>query len=164
MGGAASVQVIQFSQADALTIANRLQNVGENFKYYSKIIVDEDLSGFRFTNLVSKPDITRFLIDTGITNVFDARVISQCIMVWRDPSLLISCNNSIDPVTKQIPFPKMGVRLSVFREFIMECGGESEVRSLSTTDVCNRFLKPLTYADGASYCEYYHNYGSDSEN
>eukprot|EP01041_Mallomonas_annulata_P011541 gene11541-24142_t len=166
MGGAASLQAAEFSQVNASTIANRLQSVGENFKQYSNLVLDENLSGARFIHFASKPDITSFLMDKGITNSFDAGVISQCIMVWRYPSLSISSikSDSVDPSVKQIPFPKMGVRLSVFREFIKECGGELFVESLSTTEVCDRFLKPLTFADGASYCDYYRRYGSNSDN
>eukprot|EP01041_Mallomonas_annulata_P013717 gene13717-29173_t len=88
----------------------------------------------------------------------------------RDPSLMISsydntkCLDKSTTTDRQIPFPKIGVRLSVFRYFIKECGGKSELIGLSTTEVCDRFLKPLTYADGASYCDYYRHYGSDSDN
>eukprot|EP01041_Mallomonas_annulata_P010397 gene10397-21682_t len=172
MGAAASLQLSEFLQADASTIAERLRSIDDKFKKYSSIFIDNDLSGSRFINLVSKSDIERFLmVDMGITNAFDAGVISQCIMAWRDPSILITYNNcsnnitnGVDQTSTTIPFPKMGVRKSVFREFIKECGGESELIGLSTTEVCDRFLKPLTYADGASYCDYYQHYGSDSDN
>eukprot|EP01041_Mallomonas_annulata_P001209 gene1209-2353_t len=172
MGAAASLQLSEFLQADATTVAERLRSIDDKFQKYSSTFIDNDLSGSRFSNLDSKSDIKRMLMaDMGITNAFDAGVISQCIMVWRDPSILITYNNcsnksttGVDQTSTTIPFPKMGVRQSVFREFITDCGGESELIGLSTTEVCDRFLKPLTYADGASYCDYYRRYGSVSEN
>eukprot|EP01041_Mallomonas_annulata_P004501 gene4501-8953_t len=166
MGGTTSLQAIKFSQADASTVAKRLESVGKHFELYSNIIIEGNLSGSSFNDLVLKKDLIKFLKDKGITNSFDAGVICQCIMVWKDPSLLISyCDSQVlDTTTNQIPFPKIGVRISVFREFITDCGGESELMNLSTTEVCERFLKPLTYADGASYCEYYRRYGADSQN
>eukprot|EP01041_Mallomonas_annulata_P010600 gene10600-22135_t len=166
MGGAASLQLPEFSQACASSIAMRLQSIGENFKQYSNIIIDKDLSGSRFADFVSKSALIIFLLDMGITNVFDAGVISHCIMVWRDPSMSISYNKTekLDKTTNQLPFPKIGVKLSVFREFITECGGESELKGLSTTDVSDRFLKPLTFVDGSSYCDYSSRYGSNSGN
>eukprot|EP01041_Mallomonas_annulata_P003648 gene3648-7275_t len=170
MGGAASLNLTEFLQSDASTIAERLRSIDEKFQQYSSIFTDNNLSGSRFTNLVSKSDIESFLVQMGITNLFDAGVVSHCIMVWRDPSLLISYNSSnnstkgVDKFSMTIPFPKTGVRLSVIREFIMDCGGESELIGLSITDTYTRFLKPLTYADGVSYCDYYRHYGSDSRN
>eukprot|EP01036_Dinobryon_divergens_P035972 gene35972-46721_t len=131
MGGAASLQLSVFLQADASTIAERLRSIDDKFQKYSSTFIDNDLSGSRFSNLDSKSDIKRMLMaDMGITNAFDAGVISQCIMVWRDPSIFITyntCSNNksttgVDQTSTTIPFPKMGVRQSVFREFITECG------------------------------------------
>ena len=46
-----------------------------------------------------------------------------------------------------------GVRLSYFRDFIASCGGCETLRDLNTTDVCNRFVKPMTAATKCSVCE-----------
>jgi tetratricopeptide (TPR) repeat protein len=52
-----------------------------------------------------------------------------------------------------LPFPKVGIKLSVFDVFIEECGGRAALDGLTTSDVCERHLKPLTAAGGISYCE-----------
>eukprot|EP01041_Mallomonas_annulata_P001942 gene1942-3766_t len=51
------------------------------------------------------------------------------------------------------PFPKAGVKLRVFIEFIELCGGNDAISGLTTTDICNKFLKPLTFMRQSSYCE-----------
>ena len=50
-------------------------------------------------------------------------------------------------------FAKEGVRLSYFSDFITSCGGYDALRDLTTTDVCNRFVKPMTAATKCSVCE-----------
>ena len=52
-----------------------------------------------------------------------------------------------------LPFPKVEVRLSELDNFIAKCGGPSVLQNLTTTDVCNQYLKPMTLATGKSYCE-----------
>lgn len=53
------------------------------------------------------------------------------------------------------PFPAMGVRLRVFREYVEEMGGRSAFSTtpLTTKDVCDKFLKPATSGKGQSHCE-----------
>eukprot|EP01041_Mallomonas_annulata_P005918 gene5918-11941_t len=51
------------------------------------------------------------------------------------------------------PFPKTGVKLRTFVEFIELCGGSDAISGFTTTDVCNKFLKPLTFMRQSSYCE-----------
>ena len=68
-------------------------------------------------------------------------------------------------------FPILGVRLNVFSRFIDESGGRdafysnwsrlcnfwsclNESKSLTTTEVCTMFLKPITGRKRQSYCEY----------
>ena len=65
------------------------------------------------------------------------------------------------------PFPTSGVKLKVFVEFIEKAGGREafytkpsgfcgcfhRIQPFTTTDVCNRFLKPATSGKGQSYCE-----------
>ena len=50
-------------------------------------------------------------------------------------------------------FNELGVELSVSQEFIDICGGRDALKGLTTTEVCNRFLMPLTEALGQSYCD-----------
>eukprot|EP00605_Chrysophyceae_sp_TOSAG23-4_P001667 GSChrysophyteH1.ASY1.ANO1.1829.1 assembled CDS len=54
------------------------------------------------------------------------------------------------------PFPTVGVKLSVFLKFINDNGGRDAFlkEPLTTTDVCNKFLKPITSEKEQSYCEY----------
>eukprot|EP01038_Epipyxis_sp_PR26KG_P012867 gene12867-17243_t len=52
-----------------------------------------------------------------------------------------------------LPFPKDGVTLAVFDLFINQCGGEAELKNLSTTEVCENFLKPFTFESHSSYCQ-----------
>ena len=55
---------------------------------------------------------------------------------------------------KDLPFPKVGVKLCVFEEAINGCGGRDALRGLTTTDVCNKFLKPATSKYQNSFCEF----------
>jgi len=57
------------------------------------------------------------------------------------------------PLSTTLPFPKVGVSLRVFEIFIEECGGASALKDLSTTEVCDRYMKPLTSQSRQSYCE-----------
>lgn len=52
------------------------------------------------------------------------------------------------------PFNEMGVELAVLLEFVQSCGGPSALEGLSTTEVCERFLKPMTSAASSSYCDF----------
>ena len=51
------------------------------------------------------------------------------------------------------PFPTDGVRLSHFHQFIADCGGRDALAHLTTTQVCERFVKPATARLEASYCD-----------
>ena len=73
----------------------------------------------------------------------------------------MGCSSSIRathiPVDKvvvaDLPFPKDGVKLGGFDEFIKRAGGEAKLRDKTTTYVCNKFLKPLTSKSKGSYCD-----------
>jgi hypothetical protein len=43
-----------------------------------------------------------------------------------------------------LPFPKDGVKLSEFDNFIDNCGGVEVLQTLTTTDVNNTFQMPMT--------------------
>jgi hypothetical protein len=51
-------------------------------------------------------------------------------------------------------FPRYGVMLSYLDEFLEECGGRSALRNLTTTEVCERFIKRVTLSSESSYCEF----------
>lgn len=60
---------------------------------------------------------------------------------------------SIDSIQDNLPFPKLGVKLSFIGNFYDICGGKTNLDGLTTTDVCNNFIKPLTDKHQSSFCE-----------
>jgi len=54
---------------------------------------------------------------------------------------------------KDVPFPKVGVRFSVFVQFIMDNGGYDRFRDMTTTQVSDSVLKVVTKTRQCSYCE-----------
>ena len=54
---------------------------------------------------------------------------------------------------KDVPFPKVGVLFSVFLKFIADNGGYDRFRGMTTTQVNDLILKPLTSTRKCSYCE-----------
>jgi len=57
------------------------------------------------------------------------------------------------PDGQPLPFPKHGVRLSYYAQFVEECGGRDALQGLTTTEVCDTFVKPATARLQASYCD-----------
>ena len=55
--------------------------------------------------------------------------------------------------TAPLPFPKDGVKLSFVNEFYGFCGGREKLEGLSTTDVCEKFIKPATKMLEVSFCD-----------
>ena len=51
-------------------------------------------------------------------------------------------------------FPREGIKLSSLESFINECGGRSLLKGLSTSDICEKHVKPLTFGLKSSYCDY----------
>jgi hypothetical protein len=68
-------------------------------------------------------------------------------------------NSTVDPDTIQRyrrsadSFWKLGVKLSYFDEFSQAVGGVEKLRGLSTGEVCELIIKPLTGERNLSYCE-----------
>lgn len=50
-------------------------------------------------------------------------------------------------------FPRLGVKLSYFDQFVTDCGGRENLLGLTTTEVCERYVKPQTKACQSSYCD-----------
>ena len=94
-----------------------------------------------------------FLNVIGVSSSFDRRVISENIFALLYPSQMNITTTLPVSDADTLPFQKEGVLLSAFDEFIGECGGMDAIHGLSTTDVNNRFQKPLTFVHHASYCE-----------
>jgi len=53
-----------------------------------------------------------------------------------------------------LPFSKAGVAVSLLEEFVDQHGGRSRFTGLTTTQVCEDILKPVTLSAQTSYCEY----------
>ncbi len=49
-------------------------------------------------------------------------------------------------------FPKLGVKLSYLDEFIDKCGGQRKLKGLCTTDINEKFVKPMTEEKKISLC------------
>ena len=48
-----------------------------------------------------------------------------------------------------------GISVEEIEAFIFKyCGGRENILGLTTTDICNQYLKPATDEHKASYCEY----------
>ena len=76
-------------------------------------------------------------------------------------SLSISDNTNINvstttttAIASSLPFPKDGIRLSSIKDFYDACGGKDNLKGLTTTDVNEKYQKPITATRGLSYCEY----------
>lgn len=50
-------------------------------------------------------------------------------------------------------FPRLGVRLSFLSLFLLDCGGREQLAGLTTTEVCERYVKPVTAVTQSSYVE-----------
>jgi hypothetical protein len=51
-------------------------------------------------------------------------------------------------------FPRHGVRLSFLDQFLQDCGGRAALEGLTTTEVCDQFIKPMTESSQSSYCDF----------
>jgi hypothetical protein len=56
--------------------------------------------------------------------------------------------------TSSLPFSKDGIRLSSMKVFYNACGGKDKLLGLTTTDVNEKYQKPITAASQLSYCDY----------
>ena len=70
--------------------------------------------------------------------------------VVKGPTSLLSPDQSSD---QSLAFPKNGVKLSFVEAFFTLCGGRSALEAMTTTDVCQNFIKPYTNDTQTSYCE-----------
>jgi hypothetical protein len=51
------------------------------------------------------------------------------------------------------PFPTLGITLRGMDSFVKRCGGRASLEGLTTTDVCEQFVKPQTLSVQLSYCD-----------
>jgi tetratricopeptide (TPR) repeat protein len=66
-----------------------------------------------------------------------------------------------DPHVPSPPFQKHGVTLSDLADFVRACGGREAFSGLTTGDVSERFVKPMTASGGVSYCDLLRAQGRD---
>jgi len=67
-------------------------------------------------------------------------------------------NNQNEAIEKSassegFPFPKLGLKSVEFENFVTKCGGRDVLKNLTTTQVCDDFVKPMSLAQQSSYCE-----------
>ena len=73
-------------------------------------------------------------------------------------------NNQITIAASSLPFPKDGIRLSSISVFYNACGGRDKLIGLTTTEVNDKFLKPITQSSQLSYCELLKSQGGGNDN
>jgi tetratricopeptide (TPR) repeat protein len=59
-------------------------------------------------------------------------------------------------------FPQHGVQLSFLDQFLQECGGRAALEGLTTTEVCDQFIKPMTKSSQSSYCDFLREIGHEA--
>ena len=52
-----------------------------------------------------------------------------------------------------LAFPKDGVKLSYVAEFLAICGGREKLQGLTTTEVSEKFVKPMSESCQSSFCD-----------
>ena len=57
-------------------------------------------------------------------------------------------------ISDHMSFPRDGIRLSSLHLFFSECGGRSELEGLTTSDVNDLYVKPLTVELNSSFCQF----------
>ena len=79
------------------------------------------------------------------------------VPIDNDTSIMLglqsSIGNTIDSASS-LPFLKDGIRLSSMIDFYDECGGKDKLLGLTTTNVNEKYQKPITATSQLSYCEY----------
>lgn len=126
--------------------------IGSDFIPYGMLIASNNLTSSEILKFGTKDRTMEYLKAIGILNDFHLKILVDVIWSSVFGDLNISHISSAN-IGSTIPFPKDGITLRGIREFIVDCGGVDELQSLSTTDVCNRFLKPVTYLRKESYCD-----------
>ena len=89
-------------------------------------------------------------------NVNHLNVASLCISNTNDATTAATTtsNDTTKVNASSLPFPKDGIRLSSLKDFYDACGGKDKLIGLTTTDVNEKYQKPITATGGLSYCEY----------
>ena len=56
---------------------------------------------------------------------------------------------------KSTEFQRKGVSMHHFYEFMEKCGGRHTLEGLTTGDICEKFVKPMTESTQSSYCDHF---------
>jgi hypothetical protein len=126
--------------------------VGDDFIPYGRLIESNNLTSSESSKFATREKASEHLRSIGIINTFHLNILLDVIWDSIFDDLNVRNEHSAN-VDSTLPFPKEGVTLRGIREFIDNCGGTNALHSLSTTDVCNKFLKPVTFLRRASYCD-----------
>jgi hypothetical protein len=62
--------------------------------------------------------------------------------------------STMTKLSSVLAISKDGVKLSYVKEFYDSCGGKEMLKDLTTTEVNDKFLKPMTASSQLSLCEY----------
>ena len=134
------------------TTASKVIPVQDKY-IHAEIAIPSDSASFQTTS----KQYDRAVKDSGLT--IPSTSVSASIPIT---TVNQDASASSTATTKVIPFPKEGVKLCTFLEFIELNGGKSAFQDLTTTDVCNNFLKPNTETAKSSYCELLRNNNSEN--
>lgn len=148
----ASGSVIKLETLSADEVGKYVSNIGKEFKGYKAILVERGINGERLSHMKTNEEIMELLKSLGIKNANHQKVL--CTHLQKLISSFQTAHAAeAGPAEKRRPFPREGVRLNVFHEFIMACGGREVLKGMKTKDVCDRFVKPKTQRLSASYCD-----------
>ena len=77
----------------------------------------------------------------------------QSLISSRDKDVTsLQQEKSVSLVSETLPFPQEGISITAVNKFIELCGGKSLLQGMTTTEVNNEALMPLTFAYKTSYC------------
>ena len=156
-----------FNIIDVEIFGNFVKKIGGNYcsyyKEYGQNIIDSDMSREEFHQRLCDNTIWEQW-KTFLTNELHIRMIKINIDYLRSDDAL--CRSIVYPSTDDtivtsendttantLPFPQEGISLSAISRFVDICGGEDILRNMTTTEVNNEALMPLTYAYKSSYCD-----------
>ena len=137
-----------------------LQELEDGFEIFRAIIYLKNCDLKSLYSLSTKVDLITKIKEIGIHSVFYQNIIARNMYAYTLPTSVIE--QSSVQCADTLPFPKEGIKLSSWDIFINECGGRSMLEGLSTTDVNNLYVKPLTIHMKSSYCDYLKTRGSSS--
>jgi tetratricopeptide (TPR) repeat protein len=70
----------------------------------------------------------------------------------------------LDIIFRTSEFPRIGIKLSYFPTFFDFCGGKDQLTNLTTSEVCQKFVIPITSSSKVSFTEYLFREKRDSKN